>query len=69
MDPRNNQNGAMLIDGKDVRTWADAMSKVITDKGFRSELVSQGLERAAELNWRRCAQETVIVYHAVVEES
>jgi len=66
--PEIAQNGAVLVEGKDAETWADAISTVITDKNIHAELVGRGLKRAAELTWRRCAQETVKVYHDVVDE-
>jgi len=62
-------NGAILIDGKDVQTWANAIELVVTDKNLRSDLVSRGLERAAELTWHRCAQDTIEVYRAVAKRS
>jgi glycosyltransferase involved in cell wall biosynthesis len=67
--PEVTQNGAILVAGKDVETWANAIAKVIADKKIRSEFAGRGLERATELNWRQCAQETVQVYRAAAEES
>jgi len=61
------QDGALLIHGKEVQTWADAISRVVTDETLRSGLVQRGLQQAATLNWRRCAQETIQVYRAVLE--
>ena len=62
-------DGALLIDGKDVGTWANAIERVLTDNDFRKDSVSRGLQQAAKLTWQRCAQETLEVYHAVAEES
>lgn len=67
--PEVTRNGAILIDGKDVHTWANAISQLLTNENLRSELARRGLERAAELTWHRCAQETIQVYRAVTEKS
>ena len=61
-------DGAILIDGKDVQTWANAIEQVLTRKSLRDDLVNRGLERAKEFTWQRCAQETIKVYEAAFEE-
>jgi glycosyltransferase involved in cell wall biosynthesis len=61
------RDGAMLINGKDVQTWSNAIKQVLADENLRSDLVSQGLKRAAELTWERCARETINVYNLVAE--
>jgi glycosyltransferase involved in cell wall biosynthesis len=59
------QDGAFLIDGKDVQIWANVVRQVLVDQDLRSDLVSRGLQRAAKLTWQRCAQKTIQVYHAL----
>ncbi len=61
-------DGAMLIDGKDVNTWADAISQVLSDIDLRIALVSRGIHQASKYSWKRCAQETVDIYHSVAGE-
>jgi len=56
------ENGALLIDGKDVDVWANAIEKVLSDNDLRSDLIRFGLERATELTWENCAKETIRVY-------
>jgi len=63
------QDGAMLVEGKDVHIWADAIVQVITDDNLRSILASRGIQQAAKFSWKRCAKEAIQVYRAVVEES
>lgn len=62
------QDSALLVEGKDVQTWADAIVQVIMDDNLRSSLANKGLRQAAKFSWERCARETLEVYHAVVEE-
>ena len=61
-------DGAILVDGKDVQTWANEIEQVLTQKSLRDNLVSRGLERAKEFTWRRCARETIKVYEAAFEK-
>jgi glycosyltransferase involved in cell wall biosynthesis len=63
------QDSALLIEGKDVQTWADAIVQVITDDNLRSSLANKGIRRVARFSWERCAKETLQVYHAVLEEN
>ena len=63
------EDGAMLIDGKDIQTWANAIEQVISDQDFRSNLIKRGLKQAAKLTWQRCAEETMKVYSMVIEET
>lgn len=63
------QNGALMVDGKDVQVWADAIESVVMDEEIRKNLTARGLARAAELNWQVCAQKTIDVYEQVVREN
>ena len=63
------EDGALLIDGKDVETWANAIEKVLTDDELRSDLVRRGLKQAEKLTWQRCAEETLKIYCAVGDEA
>jgi len=63
------QDSALLIEGKDVQTWADAIVQVITDDNLRSSLANKGIQQAAKFSWERCAKETLQVYRAALEES
>jgi glycosyltransferase involved in cell wall biosynthesis len=59
------QDGALLIDGKNVGIWADALRRIIGDQRLRSSLIEHGLQRAAQLNWQKCAQATIQIYQDV----
>jgi glycosyltransferase involved in cell wall biosynthesis len=62
-------DGAVLIDGKDVQTWANAIEQVISDQGLRSNLIKRGLKQAAKMTWQQCAEETMKIYSKVIEET
>jgi len=47
--------------------WADAMREVNGRPDFRNDLISRGRERAKRFTWERCAQQTVAVYHKVMD--
>ena len=63
------EDGALLIDGKDVQTWAIAIERVLRDENHRSDLIMKGIQQAAKPTWQRCARETIEVYQAVGEEN
>jgi glycosyltransferase involved in cell wall biosynthesis len=58
-------DGAVLLEGKDVQTWANAIEHIMVDQEFRSRLVRRGLCRAAQLSWQHCARETLQIYTSV----
>jgi glycosyltransferase involved in cell wall biosynthesis len=63
------EDGAILIDGTDVQTWANAIEQILMDDNLRSDLIMRGLQQAAKLTWQRCAQETIQIYQAVGEKT
>jgi glycosyltransferase involved in cell wall biosynthesis len=52
----------LLVNAEDVTGLAEALARVMTDTGLRSELVRRGFERAAQFSWERAARETLAVY-------
>ena len=56
------QDGALLVDGADVQTWAAAMSRVLADADLRASLRERGLARVRQLTWQKCAEATAAVY-------
>jgi glycosyltransferase involved in cell wall biosynthesis len=58
-------DAAVLVDGTDAPTWAEAIYGVLSDDALRIRLRRQGLERASHFTWRRCAEETLAVYREV----
>jgi glycosyltransferase involved in cell wall biosynthesis len=62
------EDGALLVEGKDVQAWADAILRVISDDDLRSSLAERGTQQAAKFSWERCARETLHVYRSVLGE-
>jgi glycosyltransferase involved in cell wall biosynthesis len=61
------QNGAMLIEGKNVQIWANAIVQAVTDDDLRSSLANRGTKQASKFSWKRCAEETLQVYRTLQE--
>ena len=61
-------DGALLVEGKDVESWANAVEQMLLNQELRQEFIQKGLQRAAQLTWQQCARETIQVYHAAVAE-
>lgn len=51
-------DAGVLVDPADVEAWTDALGRVLGDPDLRARLRERGLRRAAELTWRRSAEET-----------
>ncbi len=60
-------DAALLVDPKDTRGFADAMTWVLTDADLRRDLRERGLARAARFTWDQTAREMVAVYEQVAE--
>jgi glycosyltransferase involved in cell wall biosynthesis len=58
-------DAALAIDPDDPDALAGAMHRIIEDGALRQSLRNQGIRRAAEFTWERCARETLAVYRKV----
>lgn len=58
----------LLVDPDDPRALAEAVATLLDDAGLREHLRRAGLERAAQLTWRRTAERTAAIYHNVLRE-
>lgn len=61
-------DAAVLCDPDDVRGFAAAIVRVLTEERFADELVARGRARAAQFTWARAAEATLAVYRAAVDE-
>jgi glycosyltransferase involved in cell wall biosynthesis len=59
------EDGALLIDGQDSETWANAVTQVLANDEIRKALIDRGLRRASKFTWKHCAQTTLDVYRSV----
>ncbi|HOW98389.1 MAG TPA: glycosyltransferase family 1 protein [Kiritimatiellia bacterium] len=56
---------ALFVDGADPEAAADALGRVLEDRGVAAELSRKGLARAREFTWARAAAEILRVYEEV----
>jgi glycosyltransferase involved in cell wall biosynthesis len=55
-------NAALIVDPLSTDDIAQAIMRVIDDAPLKGELIAKGFVRASELNWRRTASSTLLVY-------
>jgi len=61
--------GALLVDGGDVRVWAEQITEIIGDRAQLARLTEHGLRRAAQLTWQHCARKTMDMYYAALGQN
>lgn len=59
-------DAALLTDPFNKIELANNISALLEDEKLRSHMIARGLERAGCFSWRRCAEQTVDVYHKVM---
>lgn len=62
-------DAAILIDPLDPSDIASAMLEVVESKEMTNDLILKGFNRAKEMSWHRCAEETLDVYKSVLENT
>ncbi len=60
--PEITGNAAVLVDPTSVEETADALCQLVEDSELRKRLSANGLGRAAQFSWKRCAEETKAAY-------
>jgi glycosyltransferase involved in cell wall biosynthesis len=60
-------DAALLCDPQDVEELARAIEQALTDRAVRAVLQQRGLVRAAQFSWDQTAQQTLHVYHSILE--
>lgn len=63
--PEVTAGAAMEIDPDDDEAFVEAIKRALSDEDWRASARRRGLERAAELCWRRCVDHTVSVYRQI----
>jgi glycosyltransferase involved in cell wall biosynthesis len=58
---------AFLTPADDLDGWRAAMERVITDEDWRQTLRQGSLETARPFTWKRCAADTLRVYHRLCD--
>jgi alpha-1,3-rhamnosyl/mannosyltransferase len=52
-----------LLDPEDMDGWREAMTRVVTDEDWRTQLRAGAAERASRFTWEKCAEDTTAAYH------
>lgn len=52
-------DAVLYFDQNNIRSIAQAMARIVSDKDLRAELIAKGLERVKDFSWEKCAQETL----------
>ncbi len=60
--------GGLLVDPEDTPAMADAMQRLLEDKGLRKRLIARGRENLARFDWRITAQNVAAVIEALYQE-
>ncbi|MCG2700824.1 glycosyltransferase family 4 protein [Candidatus Parcubacteria bacterium] len=50
---------AILFDPNNVKSMAEAISRIILDDNLRQNLIKNGFDRIKDFSWERCARETL----------
>ena len=64
--PEVTGGAALLVDPFDIEALAMALQRPVADPQLRAELTAKGVERAAQLSWKRCAEQHIEVYREVL---
>jgi glycosyltransferase involved in cell wall biosynthesis len=54
-------DAALLVNPLDTEALTEALARIVTDAGLRSELVRRGFRQMQQFSWRHCAWETMRV--------
>ncbi len=55
-------SGACIIDNFDIEEWTAALTKLLTDSTYQTQLKEQAPIHAAKFNWKHTAEKTMEVY-------
>lgn len=53
---------AVLVDPEKIEEITDALKKIIEDHGLRKRLGEAGIVQAKKFSWKKCAEETLMIY-------
>jgi len=55
--PEVSGNGAILVDPNKTEEIADAVQKLISEEGYKNDIIKKGLENVKRFSWDKCAEE------------
>jgi glycosyltransferase involved in cell wall biosynthesis len=56
---------ALLVDPYSPADIAKAIYTLLTDEPLRQEMKKQGIKRAEQFSWHKCAQETLALFQSL----
>jgi len=59
-------DAALLVDPHNITEVTSAIEAVCKDQRFADELRQRGVERAAQFSWKKCAEQTSLIYKSLV---
>jgi glycosyltransferase involved in cell wall biosynthesis len=62
-------DAALLVNPESVDSIAAGMSRIVNDEQLRTRLIAAGGERARNLTWQRCAQQTLAVLEGIAAKA
>ena len=62
-------DAALYFDPYKIPEMAAAILKILTDRALRDDLIKRGHERIKMFSWKKCAEETLNLYNAILSES
>lgn len=64
--PETAGGAAYLVDPLSVDSIKVALKTLLTSAHLREELAAKGLERVKDFSWKKCAEQTLVVYKSVI---
>ena len=61
-------DAGQLVEPHDITELAEAIQRILDDETWRETMRSRGFEHVRQFSWRRAAEQTMAVYHAVGEK-
>ena len=60
------EGSALMADPYSIKNIEENMLKLLTDAKLKQELIVKGLNNACSFTWKKCAEETLSVYSALL---
>lgn len=60
-------NGGIMIDPNDSEALAQRIKEVLANQNLQAQMIQKGQEQAKKFSWAKCVEETVAVYHTLMQ--
>lgn len=65
--PEVADKAALFVNPYDIKGMAEAIRKLLKNKGLRKRLIEKGKKNSQRFNWQKCAHQTLAVYKKVAK--